>query len=81
MENERVVMIEISKIKEDKYINSRNINENALRELADSIKEHGIIEPLVVAKDGENYIIVSGMRRLAAAKLAGISEVPAIITK
>lgn len=53
----------------------------SLQELADSIKEHGIIQPLVLRKVGEKYEIVAGERRYRAAIIAGLAGVPAIITK
>lgn len=53
--------------------------EAALQELATSIGEHGIIQPIVVRKHGKKYEIIAGERRFRAAQLAGLSEVPAII--
>ena len=55
-------------------------DENALNELAKSIKEHGIIQPLVLRRVDDKYEIIAGERRYKAAQLAGLSEVPAIIT-
>ena len=57
----------------------RSFDEEALRELADSIKEHGLIQPIVVTPKGNVYEIVAGERRFRASKLAGLSEVPVII--
>lgn len=54
-------------------------DEEKLRELADSIKEHGVIQPLVVTKDGNQYEIIAGERRFQASKLAGLQKVPVII--
>lgn len=54
-------------------------NEEALNELAESIKEHGIIQPIVVRKKEKKYEIIAGERRFRAAKLAGLKEVPAIV--
>lgn len=51
----------------------------ALQELADSIKEHGVLQPIVVVKDGEGYQIVAGERRFRASKMAELKEVPVII--
>lgn len=55
------------------------ITPDSLAELADSIKEHGILEPLVVAKTPAGYQIIAGERRWRAAKLAGLARVPVII--
>ena len=63
-----------------KYQPRKRINDSVLNELADSIKVHGIIQPLIVRKLNENqYEIVAGERRWRAAKLAGLSKVPAVI--
>lgn len=53
-------------------------NDNALQELADSIKEHGIIQPIVVEKKGNEYFIIAGERRTRAALLAGLATVPVV---
>ena len=54
-------------------------DETALHELADSIREHGVLEPILVRPVGERYQVVAGERRVRAARLAGLLEVPAII--
>ena len=54
-------------------------NEEALQELAESIKEHGIIQPIVVRKKEKKYEIIAGERRFRATKLAGLKEIPAIV--
>ncbi len=57
----------------------KNFAPEALRELADSIKEHGILQPLVVRARNEHYEIIAGERRWRAAQLAGLTEVPIIL--
>ena len=57
----------------------KNFDEKALKELAQSIKTHGIIQPITVAKDGTRYIIVAGERRWRASKLAGLKTIPCIV--
>lgn len=57
----------------------KQFNEDALQELADSISQHGIIEPLVVTKKDTYYLLVSGERRWRAAMKAGLKEVPVVI--
>ena len=74
-----ITMLNISKVVPNKSQPRKNFNEDALQELADSIKEHGIIEPLIVQDRGDHYEIIAGERRWRAANLAGISEVPVII--
>ena len=56
-----------------------HFDEKELQELADSIKEHGVLQPLLVRKDGKGYQIIAGERRYQASKLAEITEVPVIV--
>jgi len=74
-----ITMLNISKVEPNKSQPRKNFNEDALQELADSIKEHGIIEPLIVQDRGKYYEIIAGERRWRAANLAGLTEVPVII--
>ena len=74
-----VLYIKISKIKPNPHQPRKNFEPSRLRELADSIREHGIIQPLVVNTIGDEYQLIAGERRLQAAKIVGLSEVPAII--
>ncbi len=59
----------------------KNFNENALNELAQSIKVHGVIQPIILVKNGDRYMIVSGERRWRASKLAGLKTIPAIVKR
>ncbi len=52
---------------------------NALSELAESIKKHGVIMPIIVNKSGDRYMIIAGERRFRASRLAGLDKIPAII--
>ena len=56
-----------------------HFNETELRELSDSIQEHGVLQPLLVRKHGNGYEIIAGERRYQASKLAGLEELPVII--
>ena len=56
----------------------RTFNEESLQELAASIKEHGIIQPIIAEKNGDEYYIIAGERRTRAALLAGLTRVPVI---
>jgi ParB family chromosome partitioning protein len=66
----------LSKIKVNKDQPRKNFDEQALEELADSIKQNGVLQPILVRKKGSNYEIVAGERRYQAAKLAGLKEIP-----
>ncbi|MBP5494969.1 MAG: ParB/RepB/Spo0J family partition protein [Lachnospiraceae bacterium] len=74
-----IVMMNISKVVPNRSQPRKNFNEDALNELADSIKEHGIIEPLIVQDRKDHYEIIAGERRWRAANIAGLTEVPIII--
>lgn len=56
-----------------------HFNESALNDLAESIRQHGIISPLIVTKNGDRFELIAGERRLRSAKLIGLKEVPVII--
>lgn len=72
--------ISINKIKSDKDQPRKSFDSEKIAELTESIKTHGIIQPLILRKiDNNQYIIVAGERRWRAAKIAGLKEVPAII--
>ena len=75
----RVEYVAVSKLIVNPFQPRKIFNEEALNELAESIKEHGIIQPIVVRKKEKKYEIIAGERRFRAAKLAGLKEVPAIV--
>ena len=72
-------MIKTSKIEPNREQPRRHFEEDALLELADSIKQYGVLQPLLVQKKDDYYEIIAGERRWRAAKLAGLKEVPVII--
>lgn len=57
----------------------KNFDPTAIKELATSIKEYGVIQPIILKKNGDRYIIVAGERRFRASKLAGLKVIPAIV--
>lgn len=75
----RETLINISEIEPNREQPRRNFNEDALQELADSMKQYGVLQPLLLQKKDKYYEIIAGERRWRAARLAGIKEVPAII--
>ncbi|MDO4774083.1 MAG: ParB/RepB/Spo0J family partition protein [Candidatus Saccharibacteria bacterium] len=75
----QLVQLSIDKIAADPEQPRRVFDEEALAELAASIKEHGVVQPLVVTPHNGRFMIVAGERRWRASKLAGLSEVPALV--
>lgn len=71
--------IAVKDITANPYQPRQVFNEEKLQELADSIKEYGVVQPIVVRKKGKKYELVAGERRLRAAKLAGIKKVPVVV--
>lgn len=71
--------IEIDKITRNPNQPRKNFDETALQELADSIKQNGVLQPILVRKVGIKYQIVAGERRYQASKLAGLNEIPAVV--
>lgn len=69
----------LSEIEPNKNQPRRHFNEDALNELADSIKQFGVIEPIIVVKKNKYYEIIAGERRWRAARIAGLKEVPVLI--
>ena len=69
----------LSKIEPNPDQPRKNFNQDAIKELAQSIKLHGVIQPIVVTPRGDKYIIIAGERRYRASKLAGLQNVPVII--
>lgn len=78
-EDEIVKNIKVIEIEPNKEQPRRIFKEEALEELAESIKKYGLIQPIVVTKKGDYYEIIAGERRWRAAKKAGLQEIPAII--
>jgi ParB family chromosome partitioning protein len=72
-------MISINLIKPNEGQPRKTFDEEKILQLSESIKEHGIIQPILLKKDGENYSIIAGERRWRAAKAAGLKEVPVIV--
>lgn len=75
----RETLININEIEPNKEQPRKYFDEDAIQELADSIKQFGMIQPLIVQKKGKYYVIIAGERRWRAARMAGLKEVPAII--
>ncbi|MDR0323792.1 MAG: ParB/RepB/Spo0J family partition protein [Treponema sp.] len=77
---QNIVQVPVDKLVPNPGQPRKNFDENEIKELSDSIKTYGIIQPIIAADSGDgNYIIIAGERRTRAARLAGLSAVPAII--
>jgi len=77
--NKEVVMVRLSDIIPNRFQPRLTFDEEALNDLANSIKEHGIIQPLILRDLGSKYEIIAGERRYKASTIAGLTEVPAIV--
>lgn len=78
-EGEKITNIKIIDIEPNKEQPRRIFNEEGLTELSESIKRYGVIQPIIVSKQGDYFKIVAGERRWRAAKKAGLQEIPAIV--
>ena len=76
---EVIANIPVSEIKQSRFQPRTVFNEESLKELADSIRERGVIQPIIVAKKPNGYELVAGERRWRAVKSLGIAEIPAIV--
>lgn len=73
------ILVKINEVEPNREQPRKEFDEDALMELADSIKQFGILQPLLVQKKKDYYEIIAGERRWRAAKLAGVKEVPIIV--
>ena len=78
-EKEPQTLVKITKVEPNREQPRKNFDEDALQELADSIKQFGLLQPILVQDRKDYYEIIAGERRWRAAKLAGLKEVPVII--
>lgn len=76
---EEIVDINIDELRSNPYQPRKIFDEEALEELSESIKQHGVFQPIIVKKSIHGYEIIAGERRVKASKMAGLSTVPAII--
>lgn len=76
---DQVQQIAVAKILKNPFQPRKRFDEEAIEELAQSIREHGIIQPIIVRQNGKKYEIVAGERRFRAAKQAGLVDIPVIV--
>ncbi len=74
-----IIEVNVSDLRPNPYQPRKKFDEEALKELSESIKEYGIIQPIIVRKSIKGYYIVAGERRARASKLAGLIKIPAIL--
>lgn len=76
---EEIVKINLNELRSNPYQPRQTFDEEALQELANSIKEHGVFQPIIIKKSIKGYEIIAGERRVKASKIAGLKEIPAIV--
>jgi len=76
---EEIIEIDLNELRANPYQPRKTFKDEALKELSDSIKEHGVFQPIIVKKSIKGYEIIAGERRVRASKLAGLEKIPAII--
>lgn len=76
---EEIINVKINDLRSNPYQPRQIFKEEALQELADSIKEHGVFQPIIIKRSIKGYEIIAGERRVKASKLAGLEEIPAIV--
>lgn len=76
---DEIIMVKLSDLRSNPYQPRKIFDENALEELASSIKEHGVFQPIIVKPSIKGYEIIAGERRVKASLLAGLKEIPAIV--
>ncbi len=74
-----ILDIDLNEIRSNPYQPRKSFNEESLKELAESIKEHGIVQPIIVKKSIKGYELIAGERRTKASRLAGLKTIPAIV--
>ena len=77
--NEEIVELNLSDLRPNPYQPRKVFDEGALDELASSIREHGVFQPIIVKKSIKGYDIIAGERRYRASKMAGLDKIPAIV--
>lgn len=76
---EEIIEVAIKDLRPNPYQPRKVFNEEALTDLASSIKEHGVFQPIIIKKSIKGYEIIAGERRVRASKLAGLDKIPAIV--
>jgi len=75
----KILEIDIEAIRTNPYQPRKSFDQKSLKELSDSIKKHGLLQPIVVIEDIDGFMLIAGERRLRASKLAGLKKIKAIV--
>ena len=76
---ERIVEIPLDEIKPNPYQPRTHFDEEAIKELSESIKRHGLLQPVVVIEQDEGYVLIAGERRVRASRMAGFETIRAVV--
>ncbi len=79
IDENKILELDIDTIRVNPYQPRKTFDEKSLKELAESIKKHGLLQPIVVIEDIDGYMLIAGERRLRASKIAGLEKIKAII--
>lgn len=77
-ENDKVIQIPLAQLRPNPYQPRKYFNEDGIKELSESIKEHGVIQPIIVRKVLKGFEIIAGERRFRASQLCGLATIPAV---
>jgi ParB family transcriptional regulator, chromosome partitioning protein len=78
-DNKNILELNINNVEPDNSQPRKSFNDESMKSLADSIKQHGIVQPIIVRKEKDSYRIIAGERRWRAARIAGLAKIPAIV--
>lgn len=79
VDHEQIAQIEVARIQPNPRQPRKQFDEDKLAELAASVREHGVVQPVLVQQQGHNYVLVAGERRWRAARMAGLERIPALV--
>ncbi|MFA6448451.1 MAG: ParB/RepB/Spo0J family partition protein [bacterium] len=79
MSDRELIMVNVDSLKPNPFQPRNDFNQESIKELSESIKVHGVIQPIIVRKGKDFYQLISGERRLKASKEAGLTEIPAVV--
>lgn len=77
--SEEIVEVKLDDLRPNPYQPRKTFDEEALRDLSESIKEHGVFQPIIIKKSIKGYEIIAGERRVRASRMAGLEKIPAIV--